>query len=94
MLSPHTETHTDAENSFPPEQINPGSLPEQSDLQLTVSVVLPSSQTSEPTHLASPHMVWQVYVGAEPVHVQPTSTLQMESHPSPFKVLPCSQDSD
>jgi len=60
MLSPHTETQIEAENAFPPEQINPGSLPVQSDLQLTVSVVLPSSHTSEPTRLPSPQMVLQV----------------------------------
>ena len=60
MLSPHIEAHTLGEKEFPPEQVNPGSLPEQSDLQFTVSVILPSSQTSLPTFLASPQISEQV----------------------------------
>lgn len=74
MLSPHTETQIEAEIAFPPEHKNPGSFPEQSDLQFTVSVVLPSSQTSVPTLHASPHIVLQVYVGADPVQAHPIST--------------------
>lgn len=92
MLFPQTDQQVDGERAFPPEQINPGSGPVQSDLQLIVSVELPSSQTSVPTFLPSPHTVVQTF-GIAGVQTHPSSIKQLLLHPSPLRMFPSSHDS-
>jgi len=74
MLFPQTDLHTEGPRAFPPEQINPGSGPVQSDLQLIESVELPSSQTSVPTFQPSPQVVVQTFGTGVEVQVHPSST--------------------
>lgn len=44
--SPQTGRHTEGEVEVPPEQVQPATGPEQSDLHLSASEVFPSSQVS------------------------------------------------
>jgi len=65
----------------------------QSALQPIKLLESPSSQTSEPTFLPSPHIGRQTD-GLARSHVNPISTVHVEEHPSPLTRDPSSHCSE
>jgi len=62
----------EAEEVLPPEQYQPVTFPEQSDLHFVAPLVSPSSHASRPTYLESPHIDVHV-VGGPTRQLNPAS---------------------
>ena len=95
---PWQATHTSAVLPVPPTHVKPSSIAMQSALHPSLSIVLPSSQTSSPTRNPSPHTAAQLsgWSMVPPWQTKPVSIWHVGLQPSLASVLlssHCSSDS-
>jgi len=93
LPSPHIGSQVDTPHVPDEVQEYPTSTDRQSALHPSPDTKLPSSHTSSPVSIESPHVVEHT-LGSAGLHAYPHSTVHADEHPSPSTVLPSSHPSD